>query len=229
MTFSTFIEGPDGRFGAYVAHPGAPNGAALVVIQEIFGVNDVMRDLADHYASQGYIAIVPDLFWRIEPGIDITDKTPEDMTRAFDLFGRFQPNEGLVDIQASIDFARTLAPKVGAVGYCLGGLLAYLTAAQTDIDASVSFYGVSIDTQTDQVDKIKIPLLMHVAAEDKFVTKEAQVIIGEMAARHPLIRLFTYSGLDHAFARPGGEHYDVAGASLANQRTTDFFRETLLP
>jgi carboxymethylenebutenolidase len=228
MTFSTFIDGPDGRFGAYVAHPDAPNGAALVVIQEIFGVNDVMRELADHYASQGYIAIVPDLFWRIEPGIDITDKTPEGMTRAFDLFGRFQPNEGLVDIQASIDFARTLAPKVGAVGYCLGGLLAYLTAAQTDIDASVSFYGVSIDTQIDQADKIKMPLLMHVACEDKFVSKEAQAVIGDMAARHPLIRLCTYLGLDHAFARPGGEHHDVAGAALANKRTTDFFAETLL-
>lgn len=228
MIFSTFIDGPDGRFGAYVAHPDAPNGAALVVIQEIFGVNDVMRQLADYYASQGYIAIVPDLFWRIEPGIDITDKTPEDMTRAFDLFGRFKPEEGIVDIQASIDFARTRSRKVGAVGYCLGGLLAYLTAAKTNIDASVSFYGVSIDTHQDQAGQIKRPLLLHVASEDKYVSKEAQVIIGDIAASNPLIRLSVYQGLDHAFARPRGEHYDADGATLANKRTSAFFKETLL-
>jgi carboxymethylenebutenolidase len=228
MTFTTMIDGTDGRFGVYIAQPTQPNGAALVVIQEIFGVNTVMRELADHYASLGYVAIVPDLFWRIEPGISITDKTPEDMTKAFDLFGKFNVETGIKDIQSTIDFAREICPKVGAVGYCLGGLLAYLTAAQTNVDASVSFYGVSIDTHADQVAKITKPLMLHVASEDKFVSKDAQAAIANAVAGNKAIALHVYGGLDHAFARPGGEHYDAAGAELANGRTAAFFQANLL-
>jgi carboxymethylenebutenolidase len=228
MTFTAMIDGPDGSFGAYIVQPSQPNGAALVVIQEIFGVNHVMRELAAHYAALGYVAIVPDLFWRIEPGISITDKTPEDMTKAFDLFGKFNSKKGVVDIQSTIDFARTLCPKVGAVGYCLGGLMAYLTACETSVDASVSFYGVSIDTQLDLATKIANPLLLHVASEDKFVSKEAQSAIASTARANSKMEMHLYQGLDHAFARPGGEHFDAAGAKLANDCTADFFKENLL-
>lgn len=228
MTFTNMIEGSDGTFGAYVVHPTHPNGAALVVIQEIFGVNDVMRALAHHYADLGYIAVVPDLFWRIEPGIVLTDKTASDMAQAFDLFAKFDPDKGIVDIQATIDFARTLAPKVGAVGYCLGGMMAYLTACTTDADACVSYYGVSIDAHIDKANQIKKPLLLHVASEDKFVSREAQEIIVAAAKLHPNIRCEVYQGMDHAFARPGGEHFDAAAADLANARTQAFFEEHLL-
>jgi carboxymethylenebutenolidase len=228
MSFSAMIDGPDGAFGAYISKPAVPNGAALVVIQEIFGVNDVMRELADSYAAQGYLAIVPDLFWRIEPGISITDKTPEDMTRAFDLFGKFNVDNGIADIQTTLDYARTLGSKVGAVGYCLGGLLAYLTACKTDVDASVSYYGVSIEKQVDQASKITKPLLLHVASEDKFVSKEAQSAIEAAASANFLMTMHLYQGLDHAFARPGGEHFDAQGAKLANDRTAAFFSEHLL-
>jgi carboxymethylenebutenolidase len=228
MKFTSMIGGPDGQFGAYIAKPSQPNGAALVVIQEIFGVNEVMRELADYYAGLGYIAIVPDLFWRIEPGISITDKTPEDMTKAFDLFGKFNVDTGILDIQATLDFARTLAPKVGAVGYCLGGLLAYLTACRTNVDASVSFYGVSIDTYSKEAAHVANPLMLHVASEDKLVSKEAQAVISETAKGHSVLTLHIYQGLDHAFARPGGEHFDVEGAALANGRTAAFFGEHLV-
>lgn len=228
MSFTTMINGPDGPFGAYIAKPANPNGAALIVIQEIFGVNEVMRTLADHYAGQGYLAIVPDLFWRIQPGISITDKTPEDIRQAFELFGKFKADTGLLDIQATIDFARTLCPKVGAVGYCLGGLLAYLTACRTDVDASVSFYGVSIDTYDGEAGSIAKPLMLHVASEDKFVSKEAQGVIQSLAQSHSNLEFHMYQGLDHAFARPGGEHFDVDGAALANGRTTKFLADNLL-
>jgi carboxymethylenebutenolidase len=228
MTFTTMIDSAEGAFGAYVAKPSQPNGAALVVIQEIFGVNEVMRTLADHYAGLGYIAIVPDLFWRIEPGISITDKTPEDMTKAFDLFGTFNVETGIKDIQTTIDYARTLAPKVGSVGYCLGGLLAYLTSCRTNVDASVSFYGVSIDKHADEASKITKPLMLHVASEDKFVSKEAQAVISAIAKDNSAMTLHMYEGLDHAFARPGGEHFDAEGAALANSRTADFFKKNLL-
>jgi carboxymethylenebutenolidase len=228
MVFSTMINGRDGAFGAHIVHPAHPNGAALVVIQEIFGVNDVMKSLANSYAQLGYIAIVPDLFWRIEPGISITDKTPEDMAKAFDLYGKFDVATGIVDIQDTINFARAHTPKVGAVGYCLGGLLAYLTSCHTDIDASASFYGVSIDTHAEAAKLIERPLLMHVASEDKFVSKEAQGVIATIAQSQKLIDLHVYEGLDHAFARPGGEHYDAAGAKLANDRTAKFFEQALV-
>jgi carboxymethylenebutenolidase len=227
MNFDVTINVPDGAFGAYIAKPSIPNGAALVVIQEIFGVNDVMRELANVYAAQGYLAIVPDLFWRIEPGISISDKTPEDMAKAFDYYGKFDVAGGIGDIQATITYARTLLPKVGAVGYCLGGLLAYLTACQTDVDASVSYYGVGINTQIDQAAKITRPLILHVASEDKFVPKEAQALIATIPASNPLVTMHMYESLDHAFARPGGEHYDAKGARSANDRTTTFFKAHL--
>jgi carboxymethylenebutenolidase len=228
MSFDVMIEGVSGKFGAYIARPATPNGAALVVIQEIFGVNGVMRELADAYASQGYLAIVPDLFWRIEPGISITDKTPEEMALAFDYYGKFDVAGGVADIQATLTYARTLSQKVGAVGYCLGGLLAYLTACHTDVDASVSFYGVGINTQIDAASGIKKPLLMHVASEDQFVPKDAQAVIATLPSTNNLVTVHVYDGLDHAFARPAGDHYDEAGAHLANSRTSAFFEGHLL-
>jgi carboxymethylenebutenolidase len=227
MSFTTMIDGPKGAFGVHIAKPASPNGAALVVIQEIFGVNGVMRELADHYAAQGYLAIVPDLFWRIEPGISITDKTPEDMAKAFDYYGKFDVSGGIEDIQATLDYARSQCAKVGAVGYCLGGLLAFLTACKTNVDACVSYYGVGIDQSADSASGIKKPLLLHVASEDKFVSKDAQAVIARVVASNPLMRLHVYEGQDHAFARPGGEHYNSAGATLANQRTADFFQANL--
>jgi carboxymethylenebutenolidase len=223
MPFEHMIEGPDGAFGAYIAQPETPNGAALVVIQEIFGVNGAMRALADHYASLGYLAIVPDLFWRIEPGIAITDKTAEEMAQAFDLYGKFNVDTGISDIQTTLDYARAHAQRVGAVGYCLGGFLAYLTACKTDADASVSFYGVSIDAQIDQASRITRPLMLHIACEDKFVSPDAQAVILKGTQSNSKVTSHLYAGLEHAFARPGGEHFDAAGAELANKRTADFF------
>ncbi|GBF56949.1 carboxymethylenebutenolidase [Candidatus Phycosocius bacilliformis] len=221
------ITGPDGEFQAYVATPNRPNGRALVVIQEIFGVNKVMRDLADVYAEQGYLAVVPDLFWRIQPGIDITDQTPEEWQKAFDYFGKFNVDTGIVDIQATIDYLQKTHQKVGAVGYCLGGLLAYLTATRTSITASVSYYGVGIQDRLAEVGPQTKPLLLHVASEDSFVNKDAQAAMKTGLSGQDHIHLYVYDGLDHAFARIGGQHYDAAGAALAHQRTIAFFDEHL--
>src|ERR1700742_3096616 len=125
------INTPDGAMGGYLASPSSGKGPGLVVIQEIFGVNKVMRDLADGFAARGYFALVPDLFWRIEPGVQLTDKTKAEWDQAFALMNKFNPDNGVRDIQSSIDFLRAqngCTGKVGDVGYCLGGLLAYLTA-----------------------------------------------------------------------------------------------------
>ena len=221
------INGPDGAFTAYIASPAQANGRALVVIQEIFGVNKVMRDLADTYAAQGYFAVVPDLFWRIQPGIDITDQTPEEWQQAFDYFGKFNVDQGVVDIQATIDYVRQIHATIGAVGYCLGGLLAYLTATRTTINASVSYYGVGIQDRLAEATAETKPLLLHVASEDSFVNKDAQAAMKAGLSGHAQIEMYTYEGLDHAFARVGGEHYDATGAKLANERTMAFFAEAL--
>ncbi len=224
------ISGPDGSFDAYVALPAQTPAPAILVIQEIFGVNQVMRDICDKLAAEGYVACCPDLFWRIEPGIDITDKTEAEWARAFELFQAFDVEKGVEDIEATLAALRAHEAtngKVGSVGYCLGGKMAFLTASRTDCDCNVSYYGVGLDELLGEASNIKKPLLMHMASEDQFVPKEAQEKIKAGLQGHPQITLHVYDGNDHAFAREGGAHYDAQAAKLANQRSADFFKANL--
>lgn len=230
MSGDISFDSPAGAIGAWRADPmSAPRGAILVV-QEIFGVNAVMRGVADALAARGYLALCPDLFWRLQPGVQLTDKTKAEWDQAFALMNRFDSDAGVKDIQATITQLRGTqgcTGKVGAVGYCLGGLLAYLTAARTDSDASVGYYGVNIQTKLDEAKTIKKPLMLHIAAKDQFVPPGAQKQIVEGLKSNPLVTLHTYPEMDHAFAREGGEHYDKACADLANGRTATFFRQHL--
>jgi carboxymethylenebutenolidase len=222
------IRTPDGAFSAYVARPSAATAPAVVVIQEIFGVNQVMRDITDGLAAQGYLAVCPDLFWRIEPGIDITDQSEAEWKKAFELFNAFDTDKGVADLQATIAAIRAdsgSSGRVGSVGFCLGGKLAFLTATRTDVDAAVSYYGVGIETLTGET--VAHPLLMHIAEEDAFVPKAAQAAIHDAFKSHPKVQIHTYPGRDHAFAREGGEHYHAADAATAERRTLDFFKGNL--
>lgn len=224
------IQTPDGAFSAYVARPAQTPAPAIVVLQEIFGVNQVMRDICDDLAAQGYLAVCPDLFWRIEPGVDITDQSEAEWKKAFELMNAFDPDQGVRDIRAVIATVReheACTGKVGAVGYCLGGLLAFLTATRTDADASVSYYGVGIEQRTGEAERLAHPLLMHIAEADQFVPKAAQDLILGALKNHPQIQIHTYPGRDHAFARKGGEHYHAADAETANARTAAFFQAHL--
>jgi carboxymethylenebutenolidase len=217
-----------GTFSGYLAEPAGGKGPGILVIQEIFGVNQVMRDICDDLAKQGYVALCPDLFWRQEPGIDITDKTKEHWDKAFALFGGFNLNNGVEDLKSSLSSLRKLTGgKVGTVGYCLGGRLAFLMAARSDVDAAVSYYGVMLADHLGEVGSIRKPLLMHCATEDKFVPKDAQAKVKAAVAANPAITLHEYQGNDHAFARVGGEHYDKAAADLANGRSAAFFKQHL--
>lgn len=219
-----------GSFKAYLALPEGGCGPAVVAIQEIFGVNGGMREITDGLAAQGYIAICPDLFWRQEPGVDITDQSKEEWDKAFALMQGFDMDKGIEDIAATIDVVRAMdgcSGKVGAVGYCLGGRLAYMTAARTNIDASVSYYGVGIDTLLDEAPNIKNPLLMHVAEEDGFVDKDAQARMHKGLDENPHVTLYDYAGVDHAFARPNGVNWNGQAATLANGRTKEFFETHL--
>ena len=218
------IQLPDGAFSAY----SSGTGPAIIVLQEIFGVNAVMREVCDDLAAKGFTAICPDLFWRIEPGIQITDKTEAEWQQAFDLFGKFDVDLGLVDIAATIDHARANgASKVGAVGYCLGGQLAYLTACRTDVDAAVGYYGVNIQSRLDEAAKITHPLMLHIAGKDEFVPPAAQTQIMDGLSGNVHVTLHQYTDRDHAFARVGGAHFDAEDAHKANTRTLDFFKTHL--
>ena len=226
----TTIKTNDGTFNAYVARPAAAKAPAVVVIQEIFGVNGVMRAIADDLAAQGYLAICPDLFWRIEPGIDITDQSEAEWAKAFELYTAFNVDKGVADIAATLATIRAdegCNGKVGSVGFCLGGLLSFLTATRTDIDAAVCFYGVGIENKVDEAKSLKRPIMLHVAEEDQFVPKAAQATLTETLSGLPLVTLHSYAGRDHAFARKGGEHYDASDAALAEQRTLAFFAANL--
>jgi carboxymethylenebutenolidase len=227
------IKTPKGdSFTGYLAKPktaGAPV-PGVILIQEIFGVNANMRDLANKMADLGYLALCPDLFWRQEPGVQLTDKTEAHWARAFELYKGFNEASGVADLSAAVDHLRQLpecSGKVGSMGYCLGGKLAYLMATRGDPDCNVGYYGVGIETALNEAAAITKPLMLHIATADKFVPPEAQTAIQDLLATVPLATVHRYDGCDHAFARVGGEHYDAAAAKLADDRTAAFLRQHL--
>jgi carboxymethylenebutenolidase len=220
----------DGEFTAYRATPAGTPKAAIVVIQEIFGVNAGIRRKCDTLAEAGYLAIAPDLFWRLEPGIELDPDIKPEFDRALELMGQFDQDKGIADIEASIRAVRSELgddAKVGVVGYCLGGRLAFMTAARTDVDASVGYYGVGIDGLLGEKHAIAHPVLLHVPEEDHFVDKAAQAAMHAGLDDHPKVTIYDYAGEDHGFATEFGERRSDASAKLADERTAKFFAENL--
>ncbi|HMK85918.1 MAG TPA: dienelactone hydrolase family protein [Steroidobacteraceae bacterium] len=219
-----------GSFESYLATPKGGRGPGVVVIQEIFGVNAVMRGICDALAQQGYTAVCPDLFWRIEPGVQLTDRSDAEWKRAFELYQAFDVDKGVADLKAALGALRTHSActgKVGSVGYCLGGKLAFLMATHSDADCSVGYYGVGIEGLVHEAKQIEKPLLLHIAEKDQYVPPPAQEKIKAGLEGNALVTLYSYPGADHAFAREGGAHYDRAAAELANKRSAEFFRRHL--
>ncbi len=222
-----------GTFNAYVAAPEGTPKAAIIVIQEIFGVNPGIRQKCDGWAAQGYLAVAPDLFWRIKPGIELDADVEAELQEAFGYFGQYDPADGVKDIEATIRAIRAGiggldgVVKVGAVGYCLGGKLAYMVAARTDIDATVGYYGVMIDQMLNEAHAIAKPLMLHIPTADHLVGAEAQAAVHAGLDDHPKVTLHDYEGLDHGFAAEMGNRRDEAGAQLADGRTAAFFAEHL--
>jgi carboxymethylenebutenolidase len=216
----------EGRFNAWLAEPeGTPKGA-IIVIQEIFGVNEGIRSKADHWASLGYVGVAPDLFWRLEPGVELDPDVPDRFQQALGLMQRFDQDRGIADIEATIRNARGRLPeggKVGAVGYCLGGRLAFMTSARTDIDATVAYYGVGLEGLLGEKHAIARPLMLHVAGADHFVTPDKQALIHEGLDDHPRVTIHDYPGEDHGFAAEMGNRRSEAAAQLADSRTEAFF------
>ena len=230
MTTATIptLEG-DAHFTGYLARPAGGAKAAVIVIQEIFGVNPGIRQKCDKLAAEGYIALAPDLFWRLKPGIVLDPDITAEFNEALDWMGQFDQDAGIRDIQAAITFLRREegASKVGCVGYCLGGRLAFMTAARTDIDASVGYYGVGIDGLLGEAAAITTPVLLHIPTADGFVPPEAQAAMHAGLDGHPKVTLHDYEGLDHGFATEIGKRRDDTAATLADARTSAFFGEHL--
>jgi carboxymethylenebutenolidase len=218
-----------GEFDGYLALPASGYGPGIVVIQEVFGVNQYMRSVADWYAAHGFVALCPDLFWRIERGIQLTDKG-DDWQKAIELYQKIDENKAAEDAAAALEFLRkaaTCSGRVGAVGFCMGGKLAYLLSTRFKPDCAVGYYGVGIEQNLAEAQNISSPLLLHIAKEDKFCPPEAQARIHSSLDSNPLVTIYDYPGLNHAFGRTGGEHYDPAAAELANLRSLEFFVSNL--
>lgn len=222
-----------GRFNAYLALPASGQGPGLVLAQEIFGVNANMREVADRFAEEGYVVLVPDLFWRQQAGVEL-GHTDAEMQQAFGLYQGFDEAKGMDDIQAAITALRARPEvaaigKVGVLGFCLGGKLAYLAACRTDADVAVGYYGVGIEAALAEADHLKCPLLLHIAADDNFCPPPAREQILQALAGKPGVALHIYPGVGHAFARVGGDHFHKPSALMAHERSIATLKAAIGP
>jgi carboxymethylenebutenolidase len=221
---------PDGKFRAYCVQPATKPAPAVVVLQEIFGINADMQETCKWIAQQGFIAVCPDLFWRMEPGVSLSKLDEAEWQKGFQFYQRFDRDRGVADIGATLQVARQLpnsSGKAGVMGFCLGGLMTFLTAARQSPDAAAEYYGGETEKYASEATRIRCPTLIHLAEADEYMPAEAQRKIGDTVKSNPKVTVCTYPGCHHAFARHNGVHYDAAAAKLANSRTIEFFKSHL--
>ena len=219
-----------GTFDAFVARPDALITPAVVVLHEVFGINADMRATCRELAERGFIAVCPDLYWRQERGVDLSTWSDEEWQKGLALYAAYNRDTGIRDVQATVQAARQMPGSSGSVavmGFCLGGLMAFLTAARGAVDGAVAYHGGDTEKYLGEAPAIEAPMLMHLAEEDEFISKAAQAQIRDALAGKRNVRLYSYPGCNHAFARHTGTHYNAKAAALANGRTWDFLAEVL--
>jgi carboxymethylenebutenolidase len=223
---------PDGAFGVFIARPMQMTPAPVVVVlQEIFGVNADLRQTCRAFAAAGFIAVAPDLFWREAPGLDLNAWSPEEWARGLALYQAYDLDRGVRDVAAVVDMARAIpgaSGKVGVTGFCLGGLMTYLTAARLRVDAAAAFYGGGIDAHLGEFDAIRAPFILHLGDRDEFIPAPARAAILARMKGRGQASAYVYPGCAHAFARHSGTHYDPDAARLAMGRTLEHFAWSLL-
>ncbi len=220
----------DGVMGAYLAVPDGPPVGAIIAIMEIWGVNATMRHHAHEFAEAGFVCLVPDLFWRQQPGVELADSQPGDVQKAFDLYYDFDYDLGVRDMEDTMAYLKARPEcngRVGAVGYCLGGKLCYLMCCRTEIDCAVAYYGTYIEHRIREAPNLHRPFLLHMAMKDRWVQAEVNEMLERRLSPNPLVRIEKYPGADHAFARKGGRTYSAPEAERALGLTLDFFRAHL--
>ena len=220
-----------GSFHAYLAEPTGKPAGAVLMIQEIFGVNATMKALSDWVASMGFWAISPDLFWRQEPGVVLDpDAGRAQWDRAFALMQGMDQGLAVADLKATMAAARALPGcngKIGTMGFCLGGRLSFMMALESDAQCHISYYGVGLEGLVSEAARITAPTMLHIAGKDKFVPPEAQAKIEAGLAETRLARVEIYPGVDHAFARTGGHSYDARAATIAHGRSAELLVKML--
>lgn len=230
METQIVIESPDTKFHAYISRPGQLPAPAVVVLQELFGVNADIRATCDELGKQGFIAIAPDLFWRQEPDVDLDVRSEVDWQHGLRLYAAYDRDTGVRDIAQTIRAAVKLPESTGKValqGYCLGALMAFITSARHEVDAAVCYHGGDTEKYLGEVGSFRAPLLMHLGEEDEFISKKAQTQIKAALAKKPNATVYSYPGQRHAFSRHNGLHYNAAAAMLANGRTREFLNQHL--
>ena len=221
----------DGVMGAHVAYPERTPTGAIIAIMEIWGVNDTMRGHAQEFAQAGFICLVPDLFWRQEPGVELSDKSPGDVQKAFDLYYEFDYDLGVQDMEDTAAFLKSHPlsnRKVGSVGYCLGGKLNYLMCCRnTKMECAVAYYGTYIEHHIKEAKNLGKPFMLHMAMKDRWVQAEVNEMLERRLSPNPLVTIHKYPEADHAFARHGSKVYRKADAERALALSLDFFRRHL--
>jgi carboxymethylenebutenolidase len=225
------VKGHGGTFSAYIARPGTSPASAVVVLQELFGVNADIRQHCDALAQEGFLAVAPELFWRQESGVDLNVTSAADWQHGLRLYQAYDRDAGVNDVKDTVDAVRLLPEcngKVALLGYCLGALMVFMTAVRNDgLDAAVWYHGGDTEKYLREVDGLHAPLLMHLAEEDEFISKPAQASIRAALAMKPNATVYSYPGQKHAFSRNNGTHYNAAAATLANGRTREFLHKHL--
>ena len=224
------IKGRDGAFGAYISRPKTLPAPAVVVLQELFGVNADIRKTCDELAGQGFLAVAPDLFWRQEPGVDLSVTSEADWQHGLRLYQAYDRDAGARDVKDTVNAVAKLpgcTGKVAVLGYCLGALMVFLTAVRYGVDAAVAYHGGDTEKYLGEIDGLHAPLLMHLAEEDEFISKAAQAEIKAALAKKPNATVYSYPGQNHAFSRHGGAHYNAEAAALAHERTYAFLNRQL--
>jgi len=224
------IEGRNGTFSAYCVRPDAVPAPAVVVLQELFGVNADIRQHCDELTDQGFIAVAPDLFWRLEPGVDLSVTSESDWQHGLRLYQAYDRDAGAVDVKDTLSAVAKMPECTGSVavmGYCLGALMVFLTAVRYGVDAAVAYHGGDTEKYLAEVDKLSAPLLMHLAEEDEFISKPAQAAIKKALANKLNVTVYSYPRQRHAFSRRNGAHYNAEAAALANGRTSNFLKKQL--
>lgn len=224
------IEADTGSFDAYLSLPpaaeldGAPG---IVLLQEIFGVNEHIRAVADQYAADGYVVLAPDVFWRLAPRVEL-GYAGADMERALSLRKQVDVSLALQDIDATVRALRQQngGGNVAAVGYCFGGLLSYLSAARGLVDAAVPFYGGGIQNNLQEAAAIEVPVQFHYGALDAHIPPEAVQQVREAVAGKRA-EVFVYEQADHGFNCWARASYHQHSAALSHGRALTFLADVL--
>ncbi|WP_116091010.1 dienelactone hydrolase family protein [Sphingomonas crusticola] len=218
----------EARFAAYLAEPGGAPRAAIIVIQEIFGVNANIRRKVDEWAAKGYLALAPDMFWRFAPGYDVDPDIPEQLAQAMAQRSQFDTDKAVADVEAALRHARAIGVgKVGVVGFCWGGAIAYLAATRTDADASVGYYGRLIAEHLNEAHAIARPLMLHFGEEDPSIPTDVRAKISEALASNPRVTIHEHAGAGHGFAAAFGKRRNENAAQHADALTDEFFEHQI--